>query len=37
MILICVISILLGTGGLAYGVWAKATSIKSNRYIVEEN
>jgi hypothetical protein len=37
MIIICVISILLGTGGLAYGVWTKATSIKTNRHIVEEN
>ena len=37
MILICVISILLGTGGLAYGVWAKATSVKANRYAAEEN
>jgi hypothetical protein len=37
MILICVISILLGAGGLAYGVWAKATSVKANRYAAEEN
>lgn len=37
MIIICVISILLGAGGLAYGVWAKATSIKANRCVAEEN
>ena len=37
MIIICVISILLGAGGLAYGIWAKATSVKTNRYIAEEN
>ena len=37
MIILCVISILLGTGGLAYGVWTKATSIKANRYTAEEN
>ena len=37
MIIICVISILLGTSGLAYGIWAKATSVKANRYIAEEN
>lgn len=37
MVIICVISILLGTSGLAYGIWAKATSVKANRYIAEEN
>lgn len=37
MIVVCVISILLGAGGLAYGVWTKATSVKANRYTAEEN
>jgi len=37
MIIICVISILLGVGGLAYGIWAKATTIKANHYVAEEN
>ena len=37
MIIICIISILLGAGGLAYGIWAKATSVKANHYIAEEN
>ena len=37
MIVVCIISILLGTGGLAYGIWAKATSVKANRYTAEEN
>ena len=37
MIVVCVISILLGAGGLAYGVWAKATSIKANCHTAEEN
>ena len=37
MIVVCVISILLGAGGLAYGVWTKATSVKVNRYVAEEN
>jgi len=37
MIALCVISILLGAGGLAYGVWTKATSGKVNRYTIEEN
>ena len=37
MIILCVISILLGAGGLAYGVWTKATSVKANRHTAEEN
>ena len=37
MIIICVISILLGAGGLAYGVWTRVTSVKANRYVAEEN
>ena len=37
MIAICVISILLGTGGLAYGVWTKLTTVKVNRQTAEEN
>lgn len=37
MIALCVISILLGAGGLAYGIWSKATSIKANCYVAEEN
>ena len=37
MIVLCVISILLGACGLAYGIWAKATSVKANRYIAAEN
>jgi len=37
MIVLCVISILLGVSGLAYGVWVKATSVKANRYTAEEN
>jgi len=37
MIIICVISILLGAGGLAYGIWTKTTSVKANHYTAEEN
>ena len=37
MIVLCIISILLGACGFAYGIWTKATSVKVNRYITEEN
>ena len=37
MIAVCAISILLGVGGIAYGIWAKVTSVKANHYIAEEN